>query len=250
MAFEIRPLGFGEILDQGFRLFRENMGLFLLIYGAFWLPPQLVMIFVQMAIVPDPAALAGMSPEQQMAAMGSTATIAMVFWFVSIFIAVVSGAVAEGAIVNAAARLYLNEQVTFGEAVSAAISRLGALIWTGILKGFLIMLGFLALIIPGIYLIFRYALASQTVMLEGLSGSAALKRSRDLMKEHKHINQLFGIGFLFWVVSLMVGGGNWGPRCTLGCQHPEQLDQYGHYGAVLGGGSGILLLGPLPSGWF
>lgn len=67
---------------------------------------------------------------------------------------------------------------------------------------FLVMLGSLFLIIPGLIVFFWWLMADKVVVLEGLRGRDALRRSRDLMR--------FGVGPGFlerpWIrVSILMG---------------------------------------------
>jgi hypothetical protein len=169
-------------------------------------PPQILLTLMTSVLMPDPAALESMTPEQQMAAMGANVLPMVGSMLLSLIVFFVFATVGEGAVCHAAAHRYLGEPMTTGEAISAGFRRLGPLIWTGMVKTILITIGLMFFIIPGVYLAFRYALASQAVVLEGLSGGSALRRSGDLMREGKHIAQIFVIGLIFVVVSMMVGG--------------------------------------------
>jgi hypothetical protein len=51
------------------------------------------------------------------------------------------------------------------------------MVWTRVVSGFLILLGLLLLIVPGLYLMVRLALVESLVVGEGLSGMAAVRRS-------------------------------------------------------------------------
>ena len=60
----------------------------------------------------------------------------------------------------------------------------------------IILLGFFALIVPGIILIVQYALLDPIVVLEGRSGPEARSRSKELTKGKRW--QIFFAGFLFY----------------------------------------------------
>lgn len=56
------------------------------------------------------------------------------------------------------------------------------IVWTGILGGLIVLVGLLLLIIPGLIFMIWFSQANFVVVEEGLSGWAALKRSRDLVR--------------------------------------------------------------------
>lgn len=71
-------------------------------------------------------------------------------------------------------------EVRFRQAFAILRKRWRPFIWTSILAGLRTMLGFMLLVIPGLVLIARYLLWAPVVMMEGLQGGAALKRSAAL----------------------------------------------------------------------
>jgi hypothetical protein len=97
--------------------------------------------------------------------------------------------------------------------------RIGAVLATGLLAAMLVALGALFFVIPGLVLAAGFSLAPPIVMLEGLSGHAALERSWRLLRGH------FREAFLFWtlivVFSLLASGaaellppGHWRPLAS------------------------------------
>jgi hypothetical protein len=64
-------------------------------------------------------------------------------------------------------------------------SHLGSLLAVSILMGIGVGLGLLLLIVPGILLAVRWAVATPVVMLEGLGARAAMRRSQELVQSHR-----------------------------------------------------------------
>jgi hypothetical protein len=64
-------------------------------------------------------------------------------------------------------------------------SRIGPLLGTGLLAAVLVALGALFLVVPGLVLAAGFSLAAPIVLLEGLSGRAALERSWQLLRGHR-----------------------------------------------------------------
>ena len=75
-------------------------------------------------------------------------------------------------------------------------SRLGALISTGLLATVLVALGALFFVLPGLILAVGFSLAAPIVVLEGVSGRAALERSWRMLRGH------WGLALLLWALIL------------------------------------------------
>lgn len=90
--------------------------------------------------------------------------------------------------------------VTPAAAYAFVLERLWPLVRTFVRQLAYILLGTLCLVVPGIILAFRYALAQPAVMLEGLAGSEALARSRQFMQAYA--GKVVGNMFVAWVLTL------------------------------------------------
>jgi hypothetical protein len=91
-------------------------------------------------------------------------------------------------VLGAGVALRIFSEAAFGRAVSARAAlrygcqRFGSLLWLGILSGLATLLGVLALIVPGVYVIVAFSVAAPVVVIEGHRGMVALQRSRELVK--------------------------------------------------------------------
>lgn len=92
---------------------------------------------------------------------------------------------------------------TFGEVWPRVTPKLGALIITSLLAGIGVFFGLIMLIVPGLVLLTWWAVIAPVVMLEDKSGTAALGRSRELVRGHGWT--VFG---LIVVTSILVGIGS------------------------------------------
>ena len=111
--------------------------------------------------------------------------------------------ITNAAIVHATANIYLGKETGVGNALRMALSRFFPFVWTWFLVGVVIGLGTVACLVPGIIFFFRYFLATDVVVIEGISGSAAMRRSRQLMVSHrtKHYNTAFLLGLIIAFIS-------------------------------------------------
>ncbi len=197
--YALREMGIGDILDQAVKLLKNHFKLLFLISCFLSVPAGLIHSFAVYAMMPT------ITPGAMTDAQAVTASMRPV-WIVNIVFALLQVVVimplTNGATIAAISSEYLNRKTTPVESIKLALSRFWPLIWTGFLATLFISLGLLALIIPGIFLIFRYWLKSQVVIIEGESGSAALKRSAALMKGN--MGKAFVLGLLLVVINMLV----------------------------------------------
>lgn len=90
-------------------------------------------------------------------------------------------------------------------------SRLGAMLAISILMGIGVGIGLVLLIVPGVLLAIRWAVAAPIVMLEGLGPRAAMRRSQELVTGHRKdvfrvlMNIWVRTGLVWLVCSLLIG---------------------------------------------
>ncbi|MED5261029.1 MAG: hypothetical protein VX574_01340 [Myxococcota bacterium] len=116
-----------------------------------------------------------------------------------VLLSVISG----GALARAVAGIVADRPLRFGEAYGDGLAQVFPLAWTAILAGILIGIGTLFLLVPGIYLALCFTFIYAVVMLEAVSGAAALGRSRELARG----NLLGLLGFSLLVGALGIGIG-------------------------------------------
>lgn len=195
MRYKIQQLSLGGILDQAISVTKNHFGKFFLItLGVFGLNAAVLLITAQL-------------PKQQIGpievpiADESTQMLLRVLNLLSIIV----GPITNAAIVHGIAQAYLGKSLSVGDSLRRAFGAFIPLFWTWLLVGLAIAGGFLLLIVPGILCAFWFTLATQVVVIEKVSGIAAMKRSKALMKGN--IGTLFAmcfvIGALMW--ALLIG---------------------------------------------
>jgi hypothetical protein len=106
-------------------------------------------------------------------------------------------------------------------------SRLASLLWTSILMGLGVGLGLLLLIVPGILLAIRWAVATPIVMLEGLGARSAMRRSQELVQDHRKdvfrvlANIWVRTGLVWFACTLLI------ERVASGTSHPLLTASFG-----------------------
>ena len=162
-----RPRDLGGLLSDGFRTYFRNFGTFIAISAAVVVPVQLI--------------LSGVGLKQLWSHYDKTPTVA------AFFLPVVVNALITTPLVTAMtiyALLDLGEgrRPRAREAILRGLEVFGALLPAVLLAAIGIVLGFIALIVPGIFLAIRWYFVPQAVVVDGRRVTGALERSWELVR--------------------------------------------------------------------
>jgi hypothetical protein len=199
MNYTIKHMGIGEILDQAISIIKDNFGVLLkiLLFGV--IPISFVQQYLTIAGAPElPPNPTVMDYLRQMSAPNKYG-----LWLTGLSFP--SGAVfilTNATVIHLVSRLYIGNAVTALEATKYGARRFWALLWTSILVGLAQTVGFLLFIIPGIYLMIWFGLSQQVVVLEGLSGPSAMRRSKHLV--HKDRGRFLALTLILAVIWIMI----------------------------------------------
>jgi hypothetical protein len=170
----LRPLGVGEILDMAFRLYRVRFRTLSLCVLVPVVPFTIVQV-VAMALLSedafDPAAdRGGAADGAELAGIGASALLTSLLSLLAV-----------AACTRAVAAAYRGEDVEWAESIRFALRRFGPLVVALLATLVFAFAGFLALVIPGIYVVVRLAVVIPALLVEDLPASAALSRSWQLV---------------------------------------------------------------------
>src|SRR5580693_2650272 len=178
-TLDLRPLSLGELLDRTFFLYRRH---FLLFVGIAAIPYTFFFIInLATALVPVFAQTAASSrlPTAGLAAVGIGGGLFAL-------IAVLAGAVAflfsVGATVFAVSEIYTGCQTSIRESLGRVRGKTGTIFGVLFLSGLIMIAGFIALIVPGIYLMCRICVATPAALLEDIGPSDSIRRTFDLTR--------------------------------------------------------------------
>ncbi len=183
---QLHPMGIGEILDVAIKLYRRNAWTLIRIVLVIVVPVTIVANLIQVSATPS-----NLNPQFGFSSFTSTSNNTVsghdaVTLFVGILVALaltwVGSLVATGATFKALAGSFVGEQPEWRSSLGFAARRIHSLVWVSLLGGFLTIVGFILLIIPGIYLGIAFTVAVPALLSENLRGSKALARSRRLVK--------------------------------------------------------------------
>ena len=192
---DLRPMTLGEVLDRTFKLYKSNFLLFAGITA--W--PFLVLLVINIGFAGSglgarPAA--GSVPPSGM--LPSMIAGGITFGLLYLFLL---GA-AQAATVFAVSDLYLGRPTGLRDCYKRVGAKAVRVIFILLLTGLIVGVGCLLLIIPGIILLCRTAIAVPASMLEDSKSIRSIERSMELTKGFA--GQMFVIFLMVWVMSWLV----------------------------------------------
>lgn len=177
----LRPLGVGEMLDASYRVYRDHAVQLWTIVAVVVIPLFIIQTLLRGAALPSGAyvhngALYQNSTSGQTSAGGSVALV------IVSFLGVLAELLATGAVFKLLLDSYLGRPVDMRESFDYARSRVFSLLWLGILTSVLVLIGFVLIIIPGVWFVVASCVAVPVLMLEGVKGWEAIRRSMHLVR--------------------------------------------------------------------
>jgi hypothetical protein len=203
---QLRPLRVGEILDVSINIFKRNFLTFLKIVLVLVVPVQIVTVLILVATVSDADLLPklGSTNGNNVHLTGSDLTAYLGGQIVIVVLAVVLYGIATAACFKAVGDAYLGSRPDFRSSLSFAARRFHSVLWVTFLVGLTSTLGLILLIVPGIWLWFSFAVAVPVLLFEGLKGTSAMSRSRQLVRGRWWATA--GAILAAWVIAGIIGG--------------------------------------------
>lgn len=186
----LRPMTLGQVLDTTFSLYKRNFWLFVGITSI----PFLAVLVLQVGAAA--LQLSRPSPQPASPALASGAIVGGIVFLLAYFL--LAGA-AQAATIFAVSDLYLGRAATVRGSFRKVGGKAFRVILVLLLVGLTVGVGFLLLIIPGIILFCRTAVAVPASMLEDTKAVGSIERSIQLTKGFAM--QIFLIFLLVWVLS-------------------------------------------------
>ena len=186
-AIPVRPRSVSELVDGAFQLLRRNYAQFVMLMGIAYVPWLVITMLLTRSMFVDAASGVPTTSISRTLVMALGALI----WF----------SVIDGAITIAASQSYLGRRVDVGESLRRAFALVGALVGVAIVRGVVTFLGFLFLIVPGLYFLAKFFAAPAAVVLERAGMGAALARSSALSEGLKgHVLKTLLLVFVIYLV--------------------------------------------------
>lgn len=176
--------GVADILAEAFALYRAHAKPLLMICALLFVPASIIKSLALAAILgPTVALVAAADPTAVLAGglsvylFGLLGTLVTAFFLYGIIVPLTNGALT----ISVADRV-LGGNAEWREVWMLLFRRLGKLLSAVIPAAFLVALGFVFFVIPGLVLGLLFAFVSPVVLIEGIGGRAALERSVALVR--------------------------------------------------------------------
>jgi hypothetical protein len=235
---ELRPLGIGEILDAGIKLFMRHWRPLALSVVGLILPVQILSALITASVAPEQFDI---TSSESGVDEGEEAEF-LVGQLIILVLTVVTVLIATAVCFKAVADAYMGVEPDWRRSLRFAVRRFWALLGLAIVGGLLILLGFLALVIPGIWLAVAYSVAVPALLLERAGPIQSLRRSFRLVR--KRWWPTAGALLVGYVLTAIVGGIVQAVVLFLPALLAEGNTLAGAFGSVVGSTLGLLITTP------
>jgi hypothetical protein len=176
---QLRPLSVGEVLDAAIKLYTRNLVTMWKIVAVVIIPVAIIQQLVIGLSLPSDAFVLNGTLYTFSGSLGTPAA-GIIAELVLAFLAVL---VVNGALSLAMVDAYVDQPLNWRQSLSAAVSRLGALIPLTIVLIVVLVIAYVLVIIPGIWLSVAFCVAVPAVMFEKASALEAMRRSWGLVRK-------------------------------------------------------------------
>ena len=194
--------GAGALLRRAFALYIEHFPKFFRFTFLTYLPLMFLHAAVLVVSLTRATAEVPRSPGGGVRVdfSGPTSAIEIILSIVMFILTFFINAFIIGVTIRLVTQLYLSplRPLQLRTAYLAVKRRLKPLLLTTVIAGIRWAIGLILLVIPGVIMFINYSLASPVVMMEGLKGRAALKRSKVLVK--RCWRSVIAVLFLQWAI--------------------------------------------------
>jgi hypothetical protein len=175
----------GRVLGRAATIFSQNFVIFFLVAVVAALPTVLL-------IQRNADAMVGGAPSADL----------LIMIGVGFLLAMVLGMLSQAVMLHAAFQAMRHRAVSLGESLRVGFARVIPILLLAIVMGFLMGLGFLLLIVPGLILLTMWWVATPACVVERTGPWTSLKRSAVLTKGHRW--KVFGLLLLLFAVNIIV----------------------------------------------
>jgi hypothetical protein len=198
-----RELSIGEILTQTFNLYSRNFVQYLIPFLAAGILTGLVTVAVRSALV-IPVAPLYPSSQQFLAWLPTYLTVLATSAFLTGIVSWITNSITTGITIKFTSDKLEKGQANLNTAFTFTLPKLFSLLAASIITGILIVLGFVALIVPGVILALMFSLVYPVIMLEGTGVLGSLSRSRVLVSNRWL--KTFGLLLLLGIIVAIFNG--------------------------------------------
>jgi hypothetical protein len=248
-APQLRPLGIGEILDVGIKIYIRNALTLFKIVVFVVLPAQIIVNALEVSALPSGISVSSggsfgpsFSPSGQTTVTSRELGVFLTGWVAALLITFVAGQLAQAGCFRAVADAYLGEEVGWRSSLGYALRRLPALVGMSIVSAILTGIGFALCVVPGIYLWGAFYVAVPVLLVEGSGPLRSLGRSRELVRGRWW--GTFGVALVGYLLVTIVGAAFSGLIVGLALANPARNTVTGFILSVFASTVGSMLSTP------
>lgn len=178
----MRPLNLGETLDASIKIVRSRWKTLATVMLVIAVPIQLANIIIIKSTTDVYQVGTSFSSTADTATSYSDEGAYVAGQTLMIALSILGYLLGTVACYRAIADTYLGRETSAAASLRFAGSRLGATLWLTIVLAVGLVLGFLAFIVPGVWLYIAWTVAYPVMLVEGTGGVAALRRSFKLVE--------------------------------------------------------------------
>ena len=183
---QLRPHSVGDIIDASFTIYRKRFGPMIAVC--------LLLVFIPFVI----SLIGGCTTEG-----ASTSCDSAIGWIGNIASQIGVG-VASAAAILVAAEAYAGMSSDWRQSTAAGLRRIVPIVVVTVVAGVAIGIGFVVIVVPGIFLAVSFAVAIPALMIERVGPIESLKRSWRLVSGERW--RLFGAGLSMIIIGVIVFG--------------------------------------------
>jgi zinc-ribbon domain len=200
-----RELSLGEVLSKTFELYRRDFTKYFVIFAVVGVVIGVVTTLARQAFV---LPTLPPNPTPQQFSSWSSAFFGVFFLLIAsiLLVSVVFSPIGQGSAIKLASEQIEKGSANIGAPVRFAVSKLPWIWALSIVVGIIVILGFIALIVPGIILAIMFSLALPVLLIENKGVLESMGRSRELVSHRwlKTLATFLVLGIVILVASVIV----------------------------------------------
>jgi hypothetical protein len=174
------PLGVGQVVDRAARLYAGNARRIWLIVLPFAVATQLIFLLLSFSALPSGTEVVN---GRLLVPFGSSASGLNIATLIETLLNyLIVAQIINGASLRLYSGAYFGEDLTTPQVLRFTFRKLPALILLGLIYGLVLVIGFILIIVPGIYLYVALSVVAPVLIVEGKGAFDALGRSQELVK--------------------------------------------------------------------
>lgn len=184
----LRARNVSELVDAAFALYRRDAAAYIMVTAIANVPNLIAQIL-----------LLGQTDTASMASVMANLALMLV--------SIISYALMTGVVIALGSAVYLGGEADVAGAVRAVIPKIGTLVWAGVLRIPLFILGMLALLVGIFYVFARWFALEPVIVLEDKGAFESFGRSSELTVGRKwHVLKTLALGFLIFFIASFAAG--------------------------------------------